>query len=296
MNLKDVFLAVLITIIWGFNFVVIKAGLGSFPPILFSALRFICSAFPAILFVQRNNIGWRWILSVGFFLGILMFSFLFIGMSVGMPAGLSSLILQVQALFTSWLAALILKDSPSIWQKAGTIIAFVGIGLIASDMYHSASFAGLVLVLFAGLSWAIANIIIKIAGDIDMFRLIVWISIIPPIPLIGFSFLFEKGQVDALLNITWQSAGIVIYTALVSTVFAFSIWGKLFRKYSPNVVAPFSMLVPIFGMFFSSLLLNETFSAIKLIASFLVILGLFIGVVGNKIRCFPLSIFERTSR
>jgi hypothetical protein len=86
-----------VTFLWGFNFVVIEIGLDSFPPILFSALRFSCAAFPAVLFWSKGNIEWRWIISIGVILGILMYSFLFVGMSVGMSAGLSSIILQIQA-------------------------------------------------------------------------------------------------------------------------------------------------------------------------------------------------------
>lgn len=282
MNVKDIYLAAFTAMIWGFNFIVIKVGLDSFPPLLFSGLRFACAAFPAVLFVRRGNVPWRTILTIGIILGVVKFSFLFVGMDAGLPPGLSSLVLQSQAIFTSLLAAIILKDSPNTRQKIGIAIAFSGIGLIAWDFLGRTSLLGLILVLTAAAFWGLSNIFMKLAGNIDMFRLIIWMSIIPPIPLFILSGVFEEGQIQALTTISAPAIGAVLYTGLISTVLAYGIWGSLFKKYSPNVVAPFSLLVPISGIFFSVILLNETFSPIKIAASILVFIGVMTTVLGGK--------------
>jgi len=283
MKITDVCLAIFVAFIWGFNFVVIEIGLDSFPPILFSALRFSCAAFPAALLWGRGDILWRWIISIGVTLGIVMFSFLFIGMYVGMPAGLSSLVLQVQAVFTILLSIFILRDMPTIWQKIGIVVAFLGIGFLAVDKYETTSFLGFILVVAAGFAWAVSNILMKRCGNIDMFRLIIWMSIIPPIPLFLISLVFETGHMNALSNISWVGAGAIIYTGLISTVLAFAIWGRLFQKYSPNIVAPFSLLVPIFGIVSSFITLDEKFIHIELIASCIVFGGLSLIVFGSNL-------------
>jgi O-acetylserine/cysteine efflux transporter len=286
MKISDVFFALLVAIIWGFNFVVIKIGLDSFPPIFFSALRFSCAAFPAVFFWSKGNIKWRWIISIGITLGIVMFSLLFIGMYVGMPAGLSSLVLQIQAVFTILLSILILRDKPTIWQKIGIIIAFLGIVFLAVDKYETASFLGLILVIASGFAWAVSNILMKLCGKINMFRLVIWMSIIPPVPLFLISLLFETGHMNALSNISWAGAGSILYTGLISTILAFAIWGRLFQKYSPNIVAPFSLLVPIVGIVSSFIILDERFTYIDLIASCMVFAGLSLIVFGSKLAAF----------
>ena len=283
MRIRDIFLAILVAFIWGFNFVVIKIGLGSFPPIFFSALRFLFARFPAILFWGKGEIKWRWILAIGITLGIVMFSLLFVGMALGMPAGLSSLVLQIQAVFTLLLSSLALRDKPTLWQQTGIIIAFLGIGFLAIDKYETTSFIGLILVLASGFAWAISNIFMKLSGNIDMFRLIIWMSIIPPIPLFLISLLFEKGHIESILKISWTGAGSILYTAVISTVLGFALWGRLFREYSPNIVAPFALLVPIFGMVSSSIVLHENFTSIELLCSCLVFGGLFCIVFGPKL-------------
>ncbi len=286
MKITDVCLAILVAFLWGFNFVVIEIGLDSFPPILFSALRFSCAAFPAVLLWGKGDIEWRWIISIGVTLGIVMFSLLFIGMYVGMPAGLSSLVLQIQAIFTILLSIFILRDMPTIWQKIGIIIAFLGIGFLAVDKYETATFLGLILVIASGFAWAVSNILMKLCGNIDMFRLIIWISIIPPVPLFLISLVFETDHTNALSNISWAGAGSILYTGLISTVLAFSIWGRLLREYSPNVVAPFSLLVPVFGIISSFIALEEKFTHIELISSCIVFGGLSLVVFGSKLTIF----------
>ena len=135
-----------------------------------------------------------------------MFSLLFVGMYVGMPAGLSSLVLQIQAAFTIMLSGIILRDLPTFWQKLGITVALAGIGLLAIDKYETATLLGLGLVIAAGFAWAVSNIMMKLCGDVDMLRLIIWMSIIPPVPLLIVSYVFEKGQVQALSQMTWQTA------------------------------------------------------------------------------------------
>ena len=154
-------------------------------------------------------------------------------------------------------------------------VAFLGIGFLAIDKYETTSFIGLILVVASGLAWAVSNIFMKLSGNIDMFRLIIWMSIIPPIPLFLISLLFEKGHIESILKISWTGAGSILYTAVISTVLGFALWGRLFREYSPNIVAPFALLVPIFGMVSSSIVLHESFTTIELLCSCLVFGGLF---------------------
>jgi len=102
-----VLLLVLVAALWGFNFVVIRLGLDNFPPLFFSALRFFFAAVPLVFFIPKPDVPWRIIIGIGLMLGVVKFSFLFIGMDVGVPPGLASLLLQSQAFFTVLLAFLV---------------------------------------------------------------------------------------------------------------------------------------------------------------------------------------------
>ena len=172
----------------------------------------------------------------------------------------------IQVLFTLILSGIVLHDRPSAWQKIGIGIAFVGIVLLIVDRYETASFTGMLFVLGAGLAWAVSNILMKLSGNIDMLRLMIWMSLVPPLPLALLSFVLEEGQVTALSNISLTGLGAIFYTGLISSVLAYSLWGKLFQRYSANLVAPFALLVPIFGTLFSFVLLDESLSFLEIVA------------------------------
>jgi len=284
MKLSDILLATIVAAIWGFNFVVIHVGINSFPPLMFSALRFILAAFPLILFLPRPDVSWKIILGIGMVLGVIKFGFLFIGMDAGLSAGLASLVLQAQAFFTVILAALIYKEWPTIGQILGIIIAFSGIGLVATTVDANATLVGLVLVLIAAFAWAISNLLMKKAGAVNMLHLMVWVCLVPPIPLIGLSLIFEGWQenMKAFAEIDVTGTGAVLYISYLATILGFAAWGRLIRKYGAGRVAPFSLLVPVFGMVSSAIFLGEQFGPTRIVAGGLVIGGLVLTVLKPK--------------
>ncbi|WP_295811325.1 EamA family transporter [uncultured Nitratireductor sp.] len=284
MKLPHILLALLVAAVWGFNFVVIKVGIDNFPPILFSALRFTAAALPLAFFVPRPSIAWRYVVAIAVVLGIVKFTLLFWSMDVGLSAGLSSLVLQSQAFFTIMLAALVLRERPTRMQLVGIFVAFCGIGLIAFTVDGSVTITGLALAISAAFMWAISNLLMKQAGQVDMFRLMVHVSLIPPIPLFALSLLVEGWEADmaALANITWEGFGAVLYIAYGATIFGFAVWGMLIRTYGAGRIAPFSLLVPIFGMSSSALFLGESFGPLRMLAAALVLAGLMLTLVRKR--------------
>jgi len=276
-------LAVAVAATWGFNFVAIKVGLKDFPPILFCVLRFMLAATPLLFlgFRQGPPVPWRFIIGIGMFLGAIQFSLLFIGMNIGMPAGLSSLVLQSQALFTALFAAVILGDRPSAKQMLGMAVAFSGIALIATEMPFGNSLLGLILLLGAAASWGVSNILMKQAKAPDLFRLMLWVSLVPPIPLLLLSLALEGPEriAGVFTNVTPLGLGALIYIAGAATLFGFAAWGFLLRHYPASLVAPFSLLVPVFGLSSSALLLGESLSPLKIAGAVLVFSGLAVAVL-----------------
>ncbi|MET8756890.1 EamA family transporter [Lentzea sp. NPDC004782] len=281
MSPRHVLLATLVAAIWGFNFVVLKVGLDEFPPILFSALRFLAAAVPAIFFVGRPSVAWRWVVSVGLVLGVAKFSFLFIGLKAGMPAGLSSLVLQSQVIFTAVFAAVVLRERPRPVQITGIALAVAGIGVIAWDYGLSSPLLGFVLVIAAAVCWGVSNVLMRYARPADTLRFMVWVSAVAVLPLFALSLLTE--DVSALGRLNWAGVGAIGYVSWISTLLGFGVWGFLLRRYESSVVAPFSLLVPVFGMFSAWALLGEDLSGPQAAAGGLVLAGLAIPqLVGRR--------------
>jgi O-acetylserine/cysteine efflux transporter len=273
-----ILLATLAAAIWGFNFVVIRWGLGTYPPLLLAALRFAVAALPA-LWLPRPGLSWGQLVLIGsvWFLG--QFAFLFTGMRVGMPPGLASVVMQAQAFLTILLAAWALNERPGGRQILGVIVATGGLLAIGSTATGSGSdmtTAGLALVLAGATSWALGNVLLRRAGRLDMLAAVVWLSLIPPLPLVFLSLAIDGPDViaAALAQWDWSGLGSVLYLGLLATVVGFGIWGQLLKLYPAGLVAPFSLLVPVFGVLSSALVFGERFGPARLLGMGLVVLGL----------------------
>lgn len=284
MKSKHIALALLVAALWGVNFVAIKIGLKDFPPFLLSALRFLAVLVPMVFFVGRPCVSWKWILGIGVVFGVVKFGLLFLGMDLGMPAGLSSLVLQAQALFTVLFAAILLGERLRPAQLAGIALASGGLVLIGYERAQETSMIGLLLVIAAACAWGYANILMKQARAPNMLNLIIWVAIIPPLPMAGLSLAFEGPDrvLATLSGITWSGVLSVLYIAWASTIIGFSLWVYLLRLYSASVVAPFSLMVPVFGIAASALVLGEQLSMIEVVAGGLTLLGLLFVVYAPK--------------
>ncbi|MER5396532.1 EamA family transporter [Streptomyces sp. NPDC002599] len=268
-------LAVLVAAVWGVNFTVIEVGLDHFPPLLFSALRFLVAAVPAVFFVGRPKVAWKWIVAVGLALGVAKFGLLFIGMDAGMPAGLSSLVLQIQAVFTAVVAFAFLGERPTRVRLYGMAVALAGVGLAAVDEGTTGPLGAFALVIAAAACWGVSNVLTRKASPPDALNFMVWVSTVPVLPLLGLSLLTEgpSRDLDALRALDWQGAGVVVYVAWITTVFGFGAWGWLLHRHPASTVAPFSLLVPVFGMSSAALFLHESVGPLRWAAAALLVGG-----------------------
>ena len=285
MTPKDIALVLAVVIVWGANFVAIRWGVDEVPPLLLTSLRYVVAVLPAIFFVKRPQVGVAILIGYGFAVGVGQFSLLFTAIKLGMPAGLSSLVIQLQAFFTIALAVLFLGERPNGAQLVGALIAFAGIGVIAAERLGGAALWPFLMTIGAAACWGVANIVTKKAGKTDMLGFVVWSSLVPPIPLYLLSLLFEgPGAVPlALSQITLWGIGSLLFIGWLSTVFGYGAWSVLLGRYPASTVAPFTLLVPVTGIGTAALLLGERVTGFELIGSALVFVGLLLNVFGPRL-------------
>lgn len=271
-------LAVLIAANWGFNFTVIRLGLDGLSPFLLNGLRFSLAALPALI-LPRPAIPLRLMIAIATTLFFAQFTFLLTGMTLGLPPGLASIVLQSQAFFTIAIAMVVLRERPSPRQLAGLAVAACGLALIGSTVSGRPSdvtAAGLVLCLAAALGWATGNILLRRAPSVDLLALVSWLSLIVAGPFLIVSFAVEGRDAitAALAHIDMIRVGALLYLAFIATIAGYSLWGLLLRTYPASTVAPFSLLVPVFGMASAALVLGEQFGTLRLAGAGLLLVGL----------------------
>ena len=194
-----------------------------------------------------------------------------------MTAGVGSVLLQAQVFFTVAFAGLLSAERPTGIQAAVLGVAAVGLGVIgwgsASGPIGVAPFA---LVVAAAASWGVANMISKRAGKFDPLGFVVWTSAAAVPPLLALSLLIE-GPTEigaALSTLSWESVGAVFYLAYPVTLVALAIWSWLLAHYHAAVIAPYALLVPVFGLTSAALVLGEVPSTLSLIGSAMIVAAL----------------------
>lgn len=288
MKTKDIGIGLIVVVLWGLNFIAIKVGLQDAPPLLLGALRFLTAAFPAIFFIKKPPVPWRWLIALGLSINVGQFALLFMGMKWGMPAGLASLVLQSQAFFTLAIAVVLLGERWRWNHLAGLALAACGMAVIGLQQNTSMTALGFWLVVGASLSWGIGNVITRKATQgvppFSMLALVVWSGAVAILPLALLSLVVEgpAAWVATWHAFNWSTGASLLYLAYGATLAGYGLWGRLLSRYPAATVSPFALLVPIVGMSSSALILGESLSLWQTGGAFLVMAGLGVNVFGGR--------------
>ena len=254
-----------VILIWGSNFVVMKLGLKGLSPFVMGALRFVVAASPVLAMVKPPKLPWGYLLAYGLAQGLGQFGCLFLGLQLGMTAGMASVVMQTQAFFTLLLAVPVLHERARPAQWAGLSVALAGLVTIACAHGNGPgemTLVGFVLTLGAALMWAISNLVGRLAarvGPYDPFNFIVWTSLVPIVPFFALACWQQGGDevLRQLHSIDLRGAGAVLYLGLLATLLAYSLWTRLLQRHPPNKVAPWSLLVPVVGLWAAAVAFDE---------------------------------------
>jgi O-acetylserine/cysteine efflux transporter len=291
LSARDLCRAGLIVVIWGSNFVVMKIGLREMGPMLLGALRFAIASLPLLLFVRRPQLPWRFIAAYGLAQGLGQFGCVFLALSLGLPAGVASIVLQTQAFFTVMLASVFLGERTRATQWAGLLISACGLALIAGEGRAGAGhipLGGFLLCLAGAAMWAGSNIVARLAQrhnpNFDATSLVVWGSLAPIVPFLLLAVLQDgvPSTLSSLESLTWKGAASVVYLGLVATVLAYSMWAGLLKRYSAGIVAPYSLLVPVVGLYAAWIVLDERLSPAQWAGVAAVGAGLLVNNFGDR--------------
>ena len=275
MTAGDAALGTLAAVLWGLAFVATRIGLDSFSPAQLAALRFLIASLPVFI-LPRPRIGWPLLIATGLTLFAGQFLFQFFGIAHGMPPGLAALVVHTQAFFTVIFAAIVLRERPTPKQVAGLALAFAGLLLIAATTGHDLAAVGFLLTLTSAVSWGIGNLFVKQIRGVPQLDLTIWMSVVVPLPALVISVIADGPQAfgSALSGATWGGWVAVLYLGFIATGLAYTIWGRLLRRYPVADVAPFSLLVPFVGALASALVFGERFGPVRLVGMASVLTGL----------------------
>ncbi len=276
-------MGILTAAIWGFNFVVLKVALHDVPPLLLTSLRFLFSCLPVLFLPKPEGMTVKAMTTVGLtsFLG--QYVFLFVAMKWGMPAGLSSVTLQLQVFVTILLSVIFLGERPRPRQIIGGLTALAGLALIAATVGQGTTIPAMAMLfmVLSACTWAFGNMTVKQAGPAAHFGTlasVAWTSLVPILPAFALSLAFEGPQriIEAVSHPPPLTIAAVAFIVVFSTWAGFAMWGKLLSTYKAGIAAPFALLVPVFGSLSAWVFLGETLTPLRLAGSLTIFAGLII--------------------
>jgi O-acetylserine/cysteine efflux transporter len=279
----DVSLAVMVAVIWGLAFVASRIALDEFSPELMTALRFAIAALPCLL-VRKPDVSWPLLIAISLTLFLGQFLAQAYGLAHGVPVGLTSVIVQSQALFTIAFAVIAFRELPTPMQTLGIGVATAGLLMICGTVGFDFSVGAFAVLMVSPISFAIGNLLLRQARDVPMFDLFAWLCLVPPLPLLALALVTDGP------GATWHSlshmspTGLVCMLGLggVSTSIAYWLWGRLLRDYTAAQVVPFALLVPFVGAGASSILFGETFGPLRLSGMIIVVFGIAIMLLSKQ--------------
>jgi O-acetylserine/cysteine efflux transporter len=273
MSALQIVCAVAVPLLWGYQFVAIKAGVMEFPPLFFLALRFLAIALLLIPFVKRpTRRQFGPVAAISVFLGGLNFGLFYVGLGLG-SGSMSAVAYQLATPFTVLLAWPLLAERPSLTTSAGVVLAFVGVVVLAAGPGLSANALPLLLVVGAAFAFAVANVLTKRYGPFDPLMLMGWSSLLTVPQVMLMSLLLEHGQMARLVTADERGWLALAYTIFIGGIVGFGLWFWLIARCSMGRVAPFGLLLPVFALISSVLFLGDRITPNLIIGGLLAISG-----------------------
>lgn len=279
MTLPTIGVLLAVTVVWGFNFAVVKAGLSVMPPIAFVALRFAVVGVMLLPWLRWPQRRFRDLVVLSVVLGVVHFSLMFTGMR-GLDVATAAIAIQMQVPFAAILAAIFFKETLHWRRLTGMAIAFAGVVLIAGEPRLSGNVLPLCEVVAAACFWASATIQIKrIGDDVDVLALNGWLALLAAPQLALVSWAIEDGQLAAIAAADWRLWLSVAFQAVLVTIFGYGVWYRLMRRFSVNQVMPFTLLVPLFGVLSGVIFFHDRLTLLMIIGGICTIAGVAIIII-----------------
>ena len=272
MNTKQIFLALIVPITWGFGYALTKIGMDQFTPLLLMSLRF---GIAGLILVWYTKPPWgymREIFIIALIGSTIQYGFTYYGLK-GIDVSTASILVQLEGPILALLSTFILKERLG-WPRAlGMGLAFTGVIVIVGEPRLNDSLDSVALVITGAVFWAIAQIMISRLKSLSGITILAWVAIIATPQMLLISLLIEEGQWESIKTANLVDWSIVFYLSFIMTVIGYSVWYHLLRITDVSKLSPFLMLLPVTSIIAGIVLLNEQFTLAMGIGGLLVMTG-----------------------
>ena len=259
----------LLCLIWGYNWVVMKNALHFAGPYDFAALRTILGALCLfiVMLILKKPFSIKEIPSL-IALGLLQtagFTGLLVWALVEGGAGKTAVLTYTMPFWTMLLAWPLLGEKLRGWQWPAAFFSLMGILFILDPLHLGTDVFSMILAIVSGISWALAVILAKKlqarSPNLDLISLTAWQMLFGSIPIVVLAFMTHT------VSIEWDSyfIGALIYNAVFGNAIAWLLWLYALRHLSAGIATMTTTVCPVIAVIASSIELHEVIKSFELL-------------------------------
>lgn len=256
MSPQHLLFALLIDLVWGFNFVVARVGVTEIPPLLLITLRFSLTALLLFPFLRWKRGQMREIILVGLLAGLMQFGLFFVGTKLS-SASVAATLSQLQLPIATLLSIVLLHEHVGWRRWNGIAFALVGTAVLGFDPIILHYWLGTSMLLGACVFTALAQIIMRRLKAIGVFELQAWIAVVTTPGVFLLSLVFERHEWHRLAEAPLNIWGIIAYTTLLANIMGQGGMFFLLKRYDVALVVTLTVLAQVFGIVFGVVVLHE---------------------------------------
>ncbi|WP_228550264.1 DMT family transporter [Salinibacillus xinjiangensis] len=277
-----------VTLIWGYAWILMKSALQYMGPFTFSAFRFGTGALTMLIVLWLMKVGkppkgkWGHLIIVGILQTSIVFLLVMYGM-IFVEAGKSSVLLYSMPIWSSLLAAKFLTEKIPYMKLLGLGVGLIGLlTILGWDIWakqDSRVIFGEILIIIAAISWGASNVYYRLKfKGVSQLQVNTYQMVFGTLGIILAAVVMEWGRP---ISLTTESIYYILFTGVLASALCFTVWFMLLSIIDMVTATISTLLVPVFGMFFGWLFLEEELTVSILIGSSLILSGI---VIANLVK------------
>lgn len=293
MSFRDFSLFAGVCLIWALNTIISKVMISDYhiPPLFFGAARFLVVAIvvsPWLLPAPRPL--WR-LLVIGVCMGAGTFALTFIGLQTASPST-AAIVAQIGLPITTLLSVVVLGETIHWRRGLGIALSFVGVLIV---MWHPGEMAvsvGLLWCAAGAVAGSVAAVMMKQMDGVKPLRFQAWVGLSSFLPLSILSAWLEPGSLTIARAAGWPLVASVLFSALIVSAVAHTLYYRMIQRYEANLVAPLTLMVPLFTIALGVVITHDPFDLQLAIGAAIALTGVLI-IALRKNHVAPLLLLLR---
>jgi drug/metabolite transporter (DMT)-like permease len=203
------------------------------------------------------------------------FALFFVGLQTASPSA-GAIVSQLGVPLVTLLSVVMLGERIRWRRGLGITLTLAGVTLVVLDPAGMEFSTGLLFIVASAFTGALGTVMMKQMEGVRPLRFQAWVGFSSMVLLIALTAVFETGQVAAAYQAGWRFWLMVLYSALIVSVVAHTAYYGLIQRYEANLVAPLTLMAPLFTIGLGVWLTGDHFDRRMALGAALALIGVLI--------------------